>query len=150
MSKQRIFFMIKPDGMVIKEKIIGIVKTIANIVDSKDLNPVDISKIERLYEMHKGKIFYPRLLNFLRGQSIIVFLLEERDNFTYKKDFITDFIELVGDTDPANAKAGTIRSLSNDSLACSMAEKRALKNLVHRSTSIEEAERESRIFFDDL
>ena len=150
MSKQRIFFMIKPDGIVIKDKIIAIVKRVANIVDSKTQNPVEILKIERLYEMHREKIFYPRLLNFFRGQSIIVLLLEEKDNFTYKKDFINDFIELVGDTDPANAKAGTIRSLSNDSLACSMAEKRALLNLVHRSTSIEEAERESKIFFNNL
>ena len=100
MAKQRLFFLIKPDGMLLKEKIISMVKTKANILDSKILDPADMSKIEKLYEMHKGKFFYDRLLNYFREQSINALLLEEKENYKYKKNFIYDFIELVGDTDP--------------------------------------------------
>jgi len=63
--------------------------------------------------------------------------------------FIDDFIELVGDTDPAKAKPGTIRSLSTDALEKSLLEKRAVRNLVHRSTTLEETEKEAAIFFWD-
>jgi len=56
---------------------------------------------------------------------------------------------LVGDTDPAKAGPGTIRSLSQDSVERSLSERRAVRNLVHRSTTREETEREAAIFFWD-
>lgn len=147
MAKQRMFFMIKPDGLAIEHKIMSMVEAIAKIVDSKTFDPADTKKIENLYEMHKGAFFYERLLQFFKNSPIKVFLLEEKENYPYNKNFIENFIDLVGDTDPAKARPGTIRSLSNDSLARSIAEKRALHNLVHRSTSAEEVEKEASIFF---
>ena len=141
------FFMIKPDGISMEHKILSMIEAIAKIVDSKTYKPADMKKIEQLYEMHKGAFFYKRLLTFFRNRPIKVFLLEKKDHHTYKKSFIEDFIDLVGDTDPSAAKPGTIRSLSNDSLAQSIAEERALNNLVHRSRTLEEAEKEGAIFF---
>ena len=82
-------------------------------------------------------------------KSIKVYILSERQGITYKNGFINDFLELVGDTDPAMAKPGTIRKLSTDSLEKSIAEKRALRNLVHRSTTHKETDREAAIFFWD-
>ncbi len=148
MAKQRMFFMIKPDGLSIEHKIMSLLEAIAKIVDSKIFDPADMKKIEGLYEMHKGAFFYGRLLKFFKNRPIKVFILEEKEKYLYNKNFIEDFIDLVGDTDPAKARPGTIRSLSNDSLAQSIAEKRALNNLVHRSTSAEEAKKEAAIFFN--
>lgn len=142
--------MIKPDGMAICQRIIPMVESMANVVKSKHYKQADMKKIERLYAMHKGEFFYERLLNFFRGRPIKVFLLEEKGGYNYKKDFIKDFVDLVGDTDPAKAKPGTIRSLSSDTLERSIAEKRALNNLVHRSRTIEEARQEASIFFGEL
>jgi len=142
------FFMIKPGGLSIEHKIMSMVEAIAKIVDSKTFDPADMNKIEKLYEMHKDAFFYERLLKFFKNSPVKVFVLEEKENYSYNKNFIEDFVDLVGDTDPAKARPGTIRSLSNDSLAQSIAEKRALNNLVHRSTSAEEAEKEAAIFFN--
>ena len=147
MAKQKMFFMIKPDGLSIEHKIMSMIEAIARIVDSKTFNPADMKRIEKLYEMHKGAFFYERLLRFFRNRPIKVFLLEKKEQYTYNKSFIEDFIELVGDTDPAKAKPGSIRSLSNDSLAQSIAEERAVNNLVHRSRTMEEAKKEAGIFF---
>lgn len=149
MPKQRIFFMIKPDGMAMEGKIMSMVEPLARIVASKAFDPADMERIERLYAMHRGAFFYERLLNFFRGRPIKVFILEEREDYPYKKDFVEDLVDLVGDTDPAKAKPGTIRSLSSDSIARSIAEERAVNNLVHRSRTKEEAEHEAAIFFED-
>ena len=116
--------MIKPDGLSIEHKIMSMIEAIARIVDSKTFNPADMKRIKKLYEMHKGAFFYERLLRFFRNRPIKVFLLEKKEKYTYNKSFIEDFIELVGDTDPAKAKPGTIRSLSSDSLAQSITEER--------------------------
>ena len=148
MSKQRMFFMIKPDGIEMEYKIMSMVQSIAKVVKSKSFDKADMQKIEKLYEMHKEAFFYSRLLDFFKKKPMKVFLLEEKDNYQYNKNFIEDFVELVGDTDPAKAQPGTIRSLSSDSLEKSIDQKRALRNLVHRSRTFEEAEKEAKIFFD--
>ena len=150
MARQKIFFMIKPDGMVLEDKIMSIVESMAKIVSSREFVPADMERIQKLYAMHKGAFFYERLLNFFRGRNIKVFILEEREGYKYRKDFIEDFVELVGDTDPAKAKPGTIRSLSTDSIARSIQEERAVNNLVHRSRTFEEAMQEASIFFKDI
>lgn len=150
MLKQKVFFMIKPDGIVMEHKIMSMVEPMARIISSKLYDPADMERIKRLYTMHKGAFFYERLLNFFRGRPIKIFILEEREGYKYKKGFIEDFIDLVGDTDPAKAGKGTIRSMSKDSLARSIEEERALNNLVHRSMSMDEAKKEAAIFFEDL
>jgi nucleoside-diphosphate kinase len=142
--------MIKPDGLALEDKIMSMVESVARIVSSKTFKPADMDKIRQLYAMHKGAFFYERLLNFFRGRNIKVFILEEREGYKYQKGFIEDFAELVGDTDPVKAKPGTIRSLSMDSIARSIKEERAVNNLVHRSRTLEEAEQEASIFFEDM
>ena len=77
------------------------------------------------------------------------YLLGERDDVVYSDGLYPQFLELVGDTDPAKAKPGTIRSLSTDSMERSMSEERALNNLVHRSTTTDETEQEAALFFGD-
>ncbi len=141
--------MIKPDGVSLEGKIIKMIEPLVDIIASRLFNPVDIEKIERLYSMHKDKFFYPYLIDFFRGMTIKTYVLGEREGVGYKNGFFDDFLELVGDTDPANAKPGTIRSLSTDSFKMSIPEKRAVRNLVHRSTTPEETEKEAAIFFGD-
>jgi len=146
---KRLFFMIKPDGISLEAKIREMIETLANVIASRSFDLVDLEKIERLYSMHKNKFFYPYLIDYIKGKPIKAYVLSEREDVRYQIGFIDDFIELVGDTDPAKAKPGTIRSLSTDALEKSLSEKRAVRNLVHRSTSREETEREAAIFFWD-
>jgi nucleoside diphosphate kinase len=148
-TPQRLFFMIKPDGMSLEATIRKKIAPTVDIVASRPFDPIDVEKIEELYSVHKDKFFYPRLLEYFRGNSVKTFLLSEREGVCYKKGFIGDFLELVGDTDPAKAAPETIRSMSSDSLERSISEKRALRNLVHRSTTREETDKEAPIFFWD-
>ena len=146
---QRLFFMIKPDGISLEAKIREMIEPLVDVIASRYFDPVDVEKIEGLYSMHKNKFFYPYLIDYFKGMPIRTYVLSEREDARYKKGFINDFIELVGDTDPAKAKPGAIRSLSKDSLERSLSEKRAVRNLVHRSTTSEETGKEAAIFFWD-
>lgn len=141
--------MIKPDGIPLEAKIIAMIEPLVTIIASRLFDPIDVEKIEVLYSVHKGKFFYPRLIEYFKENPVKTFLLRERRDVRYKNGFIDDFLELVGDTDPAKAAPGTIRNLSTDSIERSLAEKRAVRNLVHRSTTQEETEREAAIFFWD-
>ena len=146
---KRLFFMIKPDGIPLEAKIIAMIEPLVTIIASRPFDPADKEKTERLYEMHKDKFFFPFLMDHIKGRPIKTFLLGERQGVSYRDNFYDDFIALVGDTDPAKAQLGTIRNLSTDSIERSLAEKRAVRNLVHRSTTQEETEREAAIFFWD-
>ena len=130
--------MIKPDGMPLENEILKLIEPLVDIVASRLFSPVDIEKIERLYSVHKDKFFYPYLIDYFKGKPVKTYVLGEREGASYQKSFFDDFLKLVGDTDPARAKTGTIRSLSTDSLEKSVSEKRAVRNLVHRSTTPEE------------
>ncbi|MEM9336433.1 MAG: nucleoside-diphosphate kinase [Patescibacteria group bacterium] len=56
----------------------------------------------------------------------------------------------VGTTEPTTADIGTIRGdYSIDSYSHATLEDRGVKNLIHQSESVEEAEREVQIWFDD-
>ena len=141
--------MIKPDGISLEAKIREMIEPLATIIATRRLDSVVAGKIEMLYEMHRGKIFYPYLIEHLKDRPVKAFLLGEREDVDYRDSFYADFVALVGDTDPAKARPGTIRSLSQDSTERSLSEKRAVRNLVHRSTTPEETEKEAAIFFWD-
>lgn len=83
------------------------------------------------YEMHKGKPFYDKLVEFMSSGPIVAAILE-------KENAIEDFRELIGATDPAKAREGTVRKM----FACSVTE-----NAVHGSDSEESANREADFFF---
>lgn len=145
----RLFFMIKPDGVSREASIRNMIEPLATILAFRFFNPVDRDTIEALYCMHREKAFYAYLLDYFRDQPVITFLLGEREGVIYRHGFYPDFLELVGDTDPAKALPGTIRSMSTDSMEQSLAERRAVRNLVHRSTTFEETVREASLFFWD-
>ena len=146
---QRLFFMIKPDGISQEKEIEKIIAPLTETIACRLFDPIDRNRIECLYAMHRDKAFYDYLLEYFKDSPVKAYLLGERDDVVYRDGFYPDFLELVGDTDPAKAQPGTIRSMSPDAMAQSLSERRALRNLVHRSTSPDETEREASIFFWD-
>lgn len=146
---KRLFFMIKPDGIPREATIRKMIEPLADILAYRLCDPVESSTIEDLYHQHRGKPFYLYLLDYFRGKPVAAFLLGEREGGAYRRGLYADFLELVGDTDPAKALPGTIRSMSPDSMERSLSEGRALRNLVHRSTTEDETAREASLFFRD-
>ena len=141
--------MIKPDGISQEKTIEEMIAPLTETIACRLFDPVEKNRIECLYAMHREKAFYGYLLDYFRDKPVKAYLLGERDDVVYGDGFYPAFLELVGDTDPAKAKPGTIRSLSTDSMERSLSEGRALKNLVHRSTTIDETEQEASLFFGD-
>jgi len=87
---------------------------------------------ERLYEVHKGKDFYERLINAVTGRRVVALLIEGRDAIAVVR-------KLIGATDPAKAEPGTIRGDLGIDLT---------DNIIHASDSRESYQREAPIFFD--
>ena len=86
---------------------------------------------EEFYSVHKGKSFFVELVNFMiSGRSFTMVL--ERENAVEK------LREVIGATDPKEAKEGTIRY--------KYAENKQ-NNIIHASDSEENAEREIKFFF---
>ena len=83
------------------------------------------------YAEHRGKPFYGDLIEFMTSGPIMVQVLEGEDSITLNRD-------LMGTTNPAEAKPGTIRADFAKSIDA---------NAVHGSDSATSAEREINYFF---
>ena len=132
-NKEKTLSIIKPDAVErnLSDKIKSIFsKNNLSILDSKKLQ---ISKDEaaEFYKVHQSKPFYDQLCDYLSSGPIEVMILEG-DNAVLKNR------ELMGATDPKNAKEGTIRRLYGVSID---------KNSVHGSDSVDNAKTEINFFF---
>jgi len=84
------------------------------------------------YSVHKERPFYSELVDYMSSGPIIAAILE-------KDNAVADFRELIGATDPSEAKPGTIRHEFAESKG---------KNAVHGSDSDENAQIESDFYFN--
>ena len=130
---ERTLSIIKPDAVErnLSENIKSIFsKNNLSILASKKLH---ISKDEaaEFYKIHQSKPFYDQLCSYLSSGPIEVLILQG-ENAVLKNR------ELMGATDPKNAKEGTIRKLYGVSID---------KNSVHGSDSIDNAKIEINFFF---
>ncbi len=90
------------------------------------------SKAKEFYDIHSTKPFFDALIEYMTSGMIVAIELE-------KDNAVKEFRDLIGDTDPNNAKDGTIRK------------KFALNksnNSIHGSDSNENAIKEIKIIFN--
>ena len=124
---------IKPDA--VKKKIIG--KIIQRIEDEgfkiSGLKMLHLSKEEAkgFYAIHKGKHFYESLTDFMSSGEVAIMVLE-------RENAIAHWREVMGATDPALAKPGTLRHQHGFSVE---------RNSVHGSDGRETAEWEIDFFY---
>ena len=91
------------------------------------------SDAEKFYKVHETKPFYNDLCAYLSSGPIVVMILE-------KENAVLSNRELMGATNPKEAKEGTIRKKYGVSID---------KNSVHGSDSVENARIEIDFFFKD-
>ena len=130
---ERTFIAIKPDG--VKRNLIGRIITRFEekgykIIGLKLLLPT-LELAEKHYEEHKGKPFYPRLINYITSGPIVAMVIEG-------ENVIAESRRMMGSTRPEEAEAGTIRF---EYAICKE------YNIIHGSDSVESAEREINIYF---
>ncbi len=83
------------------------------------------------------------LVEFLKSSPIVALVIEGEAAVSLIR-------KLVGSTEPASSAPGTIRGdLSHDTYALSNDQNRPLRNLIHASGNVEEANNEMKIWFTD-
>jgi nucleoside-diphosphate kinase len=85
------------------------------------------------YAVHRGRPFYPELVEFMTSGPCLPMALE-------REDAVAQMRNVIGATDPAEAAAGTIRKLFAESKG---------RNAIHASDSPENAAREVAFFFTE-
>ena len=126
---------IKPDA--VERNLVGEIKEIFenngfSILKEKKIQ-IEKSEAEKFYKVHETKPFYNDLCNYLSSGPIVVMVLE-------REHAVLGNRELMGATNPKDAKEGTIRKKYGISID---------KNSVHGSDSVDNANIEIDFFFKD-
>ena len=132
-STEQTLSIIKPDA--VERNLVENIKDIfkKNNLIIKDSKKIQISKEEAadFYKVHQSKPFYDQLCSYLSSGPIVVMILQGENAVILNR-------ELMGATNPKEAKENTIRKLYGISID---------KNSVHGSDSIENAKKEIEFFF---
>lgn len=127
------FIMIKPDA--VERGLIGnILKDIIDAgfkIRALKLTQLSHNEAKLFYSVHAERPFFDELTKFMSRSPIVAAVLE-------KENAVSEFRNLIGDTDPFNAEEGTIRK----KYAISKGE-----NSVHGSDSDENAKIEAAFHF---
>ena len=143
MASNITFTMIKPDAVAaghIGAILAQINKAGFKIVAMK-YTKLSAEKAGEFYDVHRERGFFGELVDFMSSGPIVATVLE-------KDNAVEDFRTLIGATDPAKAAPGTIRGdYSYDSSYLANTGKRPIKNLLHASGNLEEAQFEVPLWF---
>jgi len=130
---ERSLVLIKPDAMqrgLAGEIIARLEKKGLKIAAMKMLR-MDKVLAERHYAVHKGKVFFIDLVDFITSSPIIAIVFQGKNSVEIIR-------QAMGETDPAKAKPGTIRGDLGIDIR---------HNLIHGSDSLENASKEIDLFF---
>ncbi|MDD4555785.1 MAG: nucleoside-diphosphate kinase [Alphaproteobacteria bacterium] len=133
---ERTLSIIKPDATArnITGKINAMIENAGLRIVAQKRIRLSPEKVEEFYAEHKGKPFFPNLVEFMTSAPVVVQVLEG-------PDAIQNYRKLMGATNPDVAEAGTIRK----TLALSID-----KNSVHGSDSLASADREIKFYFNEI
>jgi len=143
-SLEESLVMIKPDGVEKAKEILDRLDSLGcERVIAARFMPVPSEFIRKLYLPHAEKDFYEPYVNYFCGKEVILSIYSG-------KDVIARLIEVIGSTEPAKAKPGTIRRDFGDpreSYEFAKSQGRPfIYNIIHRSDSPESSKRERGIF----
>ena len=132
---ERTFLMIKPDA--VQRNLIGeIISRIENkglkLVGGK-LMQVPQELAEKHYSEHEGKPFYNNLISFITSAPVFAMVVEGEDAVAVSR-------HIIGSTNPSDATPGSIRG----DLGLTVG-----RNIIHGSDSVESAQREISLWFND-
>jgi nucleoside-diphosphate kinase len=133
---ERTLAILKPD--CVRKQLIG--KVVTRIQDAgfviRGMKMVTLSKkeAEGFYAVHRGRPFFEELTMFMSSGPCVPIVLE-------KENAVSDFRELIGATNPAEAEEGTIRQCFADSVG---------ENIVHGSDSAKNGKQEANYFYPEF
>jgi nucleoside-diphosphate kinase len=132
---ERTFCMVKPDGVMrrLAGEVIGRIEKKGLRICAMKMIAMSQEQISKLYKVHEGKPFYPKLVKFISSGPVVVMVVEGHEAVKALRN-------LLGATAGFEAIPGTIRGDFADSRG---------KNVVHGSDSVESAQYEIPIFFKE-
>ena len=132
---QQTLSIIKPDAVErnLENEIKDLFKNKGFQITKEKKIKIEKSEAEKFYKVHETKPFYNDLCAYLSSGPIVVMVLE-------KENAVLANRELMGATNPKDAKDGTIRKKYGISID---------KNSVHGSDSVENSKLETDFFFKD-
>lgn len=132
---ERTLIIVKPDGVQrgLVSEVLGRFEKRGLKLVALRLMQIDRSLAEQHYAVHEGKPFYAGLVDYITSGPVVVSVLEG-------PSAIDAVRKTVGATKPAEAEPGTIRGDLGITIG---------RNLVHASDSVENGEKEVKLFFGD-
>jgi nucleoside-diphosphate kinase len=126
--------MVKPDTVAAGQvgEILALVERNRFQIKRLTLTRFSKERAERFYDMHRARPFFGELVAYITSGPVVAVEVEGNDA-------VTRIRELIGATNPADARPGTVRAMYGKSLQ---------NNAVHGSDSPESAEKELEIAFD--
>ncbi len=136
MAIERTFSMLKPDSYISGNmgNIIAMIEAAGFKIIHARLLKFTEKSASQFYEVHKGTIYYEKLINFSISDKIFAMVLE-------KENAVEDFRKLIGATDPTKALPDTIRAKYGTGLP---------PNAIHGSDSLENAKKEITYIFGEF
>ena len=130
---EQTLWIIKPDAVErnLENEIKEIFKKKGFLILKEKKIQIEKSEAEKFYKVHETKPFYNDLCSYLSSGPIVAMVLE-------RENAVIGNRELMGTTNPVEAKEGTIRKKYGISID---------KNSVHGSDSVENAKIEIEFFF---
>jgi nucleoside-diphosphate kinase len=124
---------VKPDAVRAGHagKILALLEGAGFVMRAARLVRLSAAQAEGFYEVHRERPFYRSLVTFMTSGPALALALE-------RDDAVARLREVIGATDPAEAKPGTVRKLFAESKE---------RNAIHASDSPENAAREVAFFF---
>ena len=124
---------IKPDAVQanLSGKILAHLEAQGFVVRAARLVRLTVPEAEAFYAVHRERPFFRPLVTFMTSGPALALALE-------RPDAVAQLREVIGATDPAEAKPGTVRRLYAQSKE---------RNAIHASDSPETAAREVAFFF---
>ncbi|HEY6157519.1 MAG TPA: nucleoside-diphosphate kinase [Gemmatimonadales bacterium] len=124
---------VKPDAVRAGHagKILALLEGAGFVMRAARLVRLSAAQAEGFYEVHRERPFYRSLVTFMTSGPALALALE-------REDAVARLREVIGATDPAEAKPGTVRKLFAESKE---------RNAIHASDSPENAAREVAFFF---
>ena len=126
---------VKPDAVRAGHagKILALLEGAGFVIRAARLVRLTSTQAEGFYEVHRDRPFYRSLVTFMTSGPALALALE-------RADAVARLREVIGATDPAEARPGTVRKLYAESKA---------RNAIHASDSAENAAREVAFFFPE-
>jgi len=124
---------VKPDAVRAGHtgKILALLEGAGFVIRAARLVKLTGAQAEGFYEVHRERPFYRSLVTFMTSGPALALALE-------RDDAVARLRAVIGATDPAEAKPGTVRKLYAESKE---------RNAIHASDSPENAAREVAFFF---